>query len=48
MVEMAPENYLEEVVLAGVPLRAQRALQRVLAAFARLGRGSVVTENRRL
>lgn len=48
MVEMAPENYLEEVVLAGVPLRVQRALQRVLAALARLVRGSAVIENRSL
>jgi len=38
LVRMAPQNYLEEVVIAGVPLPLQRGLQRLLAAIApRLG-----------
>lgn len=35
LIHMAPQNYLEEVVVAGIPLPVQRALQRVLALFAR-------------
>lgn len=34
LLDMAPENYLEEVCIAGIPVAAQRVGQRLLAAVA--------------
>lgn len=45
MIEMAPENYLDEVRFAGVPLWAQRALQGALAWAGTLGNRRRILDN---